>query len=289
MQSQPLWTRNTVGQLAGLALSPETGAVVAWDAAQRIIVWDANGVPRGEQALRTVPAVVAFSADGRWIVVSDRVGRLSWYDERLILQFEYATDIAPLAMAVEAYGQYLLMSDRQRRGILFSRLGKPLVEFETPRPLHHLAFLLPQACWLGCADYGFLGCFDAQGQPKWRDKPLVNVAAFATDGCTLAALGCYTEGVLLYEPTGGVGTTAVLPGTCRKVGVAGNGKHIWVLRDLTGKGDVSLSLLQSDGTVLGNVAVPPGATFLAAGPLGNTCVYGTIDGQVVKLGVKLPG
>lgn len=289
MQTQTLWTRDTVGQLSGILHAPETGAVLAWDAAQRVIVWDVNGVPRGEQALRAVPAAAAFSGDGRWIVISDRVGRLSWYDERLSLQFEYATDIAPLAIAIEPFGQYVLLSDRQRRGVLFSRLGKPMAEFETPRPLHHLAFLLPEACWLGCADYGFLGCYDAQGQAKWRDKPLVNVASFSTDGSTLAALGCFTEGILLYEPTGGVGTTAVLPGTCRKVSVAGNGRYVWVLRDLTGKGNVSLSLLQRDGTVLGNVAVPETTVFLAAGPLGNTCMYGTTDGKVVKLAVKLPG
>jgi hypothetical protein len=288
MEFQSHWTRNTLGQLAGLATAAETDAVLAWDTAQRLHVWDTKGLPLGEQALRFLPAAAAISGDGRWVVVSDKVGRLSWYDDRLTLQFDYATEVAPLGFALEAYGQYVLLSDRQRHGWLFTRQGKPMAEFETPRPLHHLAFLLPEASWIGCSDYGFIGCYDAQGQSRWRDKPLVNVASFATDGSSLVALACYTEGLLLYEPLGGVGTAAALPGTCRQVRVSGNGKYLWVLRDLTGRGGLSLSLLRSEGTVLGNLVVPATTTYLAAGALGTTCVYGTSEGQIVKVVAKLP-
>jgi hypothetical protein len=288
MDSHSLWTRNTLGQLAGLLVAPETNTVLAWDAAQRLILWDAKGTVIAEHPLRFLPTAVALSSDGHWIVVSDRIGRLYWFDDHLSLQFDYGTETMPQALAVEAFGQYVLMSNRQRHAKLLSRHGKLLAELETPRPLHYLAFLLPAPHWLGCADYGFCGCYDAQGESKWRDKPLANVGSFSTDGSTLAALACYTEGLLLYEPMGGVGTIVKLPGSCRQVSVAGNGKFLWTLREISGQAHLSLSLLRSDGTLLGDFAVPASTAFLAAGPVGTTCVYGTTEGQVVKLETKLP-
>ena len=145
------------------------------------------------------------------------------------------------------------------------------------------------ASWIGCFDYGYLGFYHAQGQTRWRDKPLVNIGSFSTDGSTLAVLACYTEGLLLYDPLKGTGIPVIVPGTCRLARVTANGKLLFLLRDMPGQGNGSLSLLQCDGTVLGNLGVPASVAFLAAGPLGTTCIYGTSEGQIVKLAVKTPG
>jgi hypothetical protein len=274
------WTNATLGRFRGLGLAREPGWVLAWDAAQRLYLWDREGKARAEQTLAAPPAVAAISDDGQSSVTLTSDGHLCWFDSKLTLQFDHPLDIKPLAVALEAYGQYLLVSDQERHTFLFSRAGEQLTQVETPRPLQHLVFFTTQSAWAGAANYGFIGCYEADGKCRWRDTPFSNTGNLAWDGGNGLYLASYSEGVRRYSIDGGAASHVATRFAARRVGAAYQGDRLWVAHETIGDTAGGLSLLKSDGTVLGTFALPQRADAVAAGPLGDWGAYGLTEGRV---------
>lgn len=277
-----LWTHNTDARLAGLSFAREARLILAWDVSQRLTLWDRGGQRRASTSLVLAPVAAAISDDGQQIVAVGPGGEVHWLDRELNLQFDHKLPAAPLAVALESFGDYLAVSDRERRTHLFNRLGKSVATFVSPRPLHHLAFVPSKARLLGAADYGFIGCFDAQGRCLWRDAPLTHVGSLCCDGSgSTILLASFSDGVNRYDALGMQRGHLATPAPCRRAAVSFDGTLI-----LTASESASLSLLNRQGLVLETLAIPQSATALVMGALGELGVFGLPTGDVTAVGIQ---
>lgn len=276
-----LWTHNTVARLAGLSLAREAGLILAWDQSQRLTIWDRTGQRKATTALVLPAVAAAISDDGKQVVAAGSGGQIWWLDADLKLQFDHDLKTSPLAVALEAFGDYVAVSDRERRTHVFNRLGKTVTTFETPRALHHLSFVPSRARVLGAADYGYVGCFDAQGRCLWRDAPPTHVGSLCCDGTgSTVLLACFSDGLRHHDATGSHRGNLPTPAPCRRAAISFDGNTILVASE-----SASLALLNRQGRVLETLALPQSATALVLGALGELGVFGLPTGDVTAVSI----
>jgi WD40 repeat protein len=279
---QIAWTQRTPARLGGLSFAREASLLLAWDESQQLFLWDRHGRRTAQATLLLPPIAAAISDDGNQIVAAAGDGRIWWFDRTLQLQFDLKIQAPVQTVALEPLGDYLAVSDRERRTHLFNRHGKPLVSWETPRALHHLAFVPGAARLLGAADFGFVGCFDAAGGAVWRDAPLTHVGAIASDGVGSAVLlACFSEGLRLYGSRGQQLGRLATPAPCRRAAFDYDGTTI-----LSAGEDASLALLNRQGRVLETFALPHSASALALGALGDLGVIGLPTGDILAISIQ---
>jgi hypothetical protein len=273
---QPTWSQRTDARLLGLSLAREAGLFFAWDAAQRLYLWNVRGESVARQTLHFQPCTASISDDASRIVVAGEQGDLWWLDQELRLKVDLRVSTTPLAVALDTLGHYLAISGDDRRTHLFHRGGKELGVFDTPRPLAFLHFSATEPRLITAADYGFVATFDPTGRCLWRDTPLVRVGSLCIDGhgaCLL--LACYSTGIVRYDLSGSRLSPLTTPQPCRLAR-----SDFQRTRILAAGEGASLTLLKPDGQVLSTLAISANATALVLGALGDYGAFGLADGTV---------
>jgi hypothetical protein len=281
MQFRPLWSLPLQAGACGLALARERGTVFAWDRDHWFYVLDSGGQRQTQRRLPGAPCAGCCAEDGSAYAAAAADGQVWWLAPDLQTRWETKLPYPALAVALDPFGQYLAAADARGGLHLFDCLGRPITRAESPRPLHHLAFVPAAPLLVGSADYGLAAAFDLAGQLLWRVGLVSHVGGLAASGDgALIALACFSEGLQCYDGTGKPRGRIPVPEPCRQVALAFDGRLVLV-GGLAG----GLWLLDGQGRVLGYHALEKPAA-LALGALGADAVAAVADGPVIRLSLE---
>lgn len=187
------WTWYANGPLKGCGLMRERQWTWAWDDASTLYLLDLNGTPIVDRRCPEEVVGVAAADNGDAIVAISRFGHVWWLDNSLEPQVEIECPFDPLAVAVDPYGQYAVVSSQQGKNLVLTCGGSKVAQFETNRPLKHLAFIPSVGSIVGSAEHGLVVCYDSSGRHEWTTTFWSNVGSIALDGdgqtVLLAAFG----------------------------------------------------------------------------------------------------
>jgi hypothetical protein len=277
-----VWSFRGEGTPRGLALARERDFVLLWHE-RWLDLLDRRGQRQGRR--ETAGAVVSACAaeDGSAYGVADSQRELVWLGPDLMPRWHKTMPQPLVALAMDALGQYVAAAD-QRGGVhLFNQLGQPAGSLQSPRPLHHLAFVAEQTWLVGSADYGLVGSFDVAGRWRWRDGLVVNVGGLAItgDGAQMV-LACFSEGLRRYDGDGRPLPALPSRAPCRLVSQAYDGRRL-----LTAGLSTQVSVLDADGKMAGSHTAEQAVAAIALAALGDYAVIAHSDGTVIAMALRL--
>lgn len=241
---------------------------------------------RGDlQARTSLPSLAAacVAEDGSAIAAVGVGGEIWWLARDLRPQCEQSLGAPAVAVATDPFGRYFAASDRLGNLHLLDRTGRELARVQSPRPIHHLAFVPTQAHLAAAADFGWAGVLDLSSrQWLWSDRPVSNIGSVAVAGSGEPLfLACFSDGLRRYGPGGQPRTTQTTPAPCGQVALsfagdrcvaAGVAPHLHGY-DARGELKFTLDLEQAP-------------TALALSALGDRAYVGQANGKLLAL--KLP-
>ena len=189
-----LWSQPLEGSpAAGLALGPRKRLALAWDANQCLYLLNQTGQVQGRAGWRrrspspavpTTAPLSPLSAAGTALVAGPRSDRAVGAESAA----------GPVSAAVDPLGQYVVVSDVRGGLRMFDCYRRPLLETQSPRPFHHLAFVPAAAYLVGTADFGLVACLTLKGDWVWRDGLVIHVGSLAVTGTGDQIIcACFTE------------------------------------------------------------------------------------------------
>jgi hypothetical protein len=278
---QPLWTFHTVARPRGLALAREKGTLLAWDEHSWLYLLNRRGERQSQVRGAADLAAACCADDDSACAALGSGGEVWWLAPDLMPRWQRTLPSAPLAAALDPFGQYLAVSDARGHLHLFDRQGHAHFRVQTPRPLHHLAFVPEAPRLVGCADFGLVACFDPAGRCVWRDGLVAHVGSLTVsgDGARIV-LACFTEGLRLYTLEGGKQGGRQLPEPCRIAAVSFDGSLT-----LAGGLGNRLLLLDREAKIVSELLLDNPAVALALAPLGDSAVVAQPDGRIVGFSI----
>jgi hypothetical protein len=279
---QPLWTRDLGVRLRGLALAREKGRVLVWDEKDRVHLFDQAGIPQAQAQMPGHVAAACSADDGSCYAAVGQRGEVWWLAPDLTVRRQQELPQRAFAAALDPFGQYLAVTDARANLYVFDVRGRAVCDVQTPRPLHHVAFVPTAPYLLGAADYGLVASFNLEGECVWRDGLVAHTGALTVggDGQEIM-LACFTEGLQRYDlrgqdrgrlPTGEACRLASLSFTGRQILVAGLSRH--------------LRLLDRKGCELCDHRLEAPAVALALDALGSGAAVALANGHVIGLTLR---
>jgi hypothetical protein len=260
-----------------LAPAREKNTLLAWDEKDCLYLLNRDGVRQAQ--VRTPGALVSACCadDGSAYVAVGNKGEIWWLAPDLTVRWERVLAHRAVAAALDPFGQYLAVTDVHSRLYYFDRHARPLGKVQTPRPLHHLAFVPAAPFLVGSADFGLAACYDLAGTCSWRDGLVAHIGSLAVSGDgELIVLACFTEGLQCYNLNGKNQGRLHLAGPCRLAALSFDGRLI-LAADLSNH----LFLLDRKGRVLGDHLLDKPAVAVVLDALANHAVAALSDGRVV--------
>jgi hypothetical protein len=279
---RPVWSQTLGARPRGLALAREKNLLLTWDEDNWVYLFNRKGDRQG-QVRTAAPLVAACCAeDGSAYAAVGGKGQVWWFRPDLTVAWERPLSHRAVAVALDMFGQYLAVADARGGLRVLDRHGREVFQAQTPRPLHHLTFVLAAPFLLGSADYGLVACFDLAGQCTWRDGLVANVGSLAVtgDGGQIV-LACFTEWLQCYHVTGRNLGRLQLAERCRLAALSVDGKRL-LAADLAN----GLRLLDRDGHVLAGCLLDRPPVALALSALADRAAAALVDRQVVALDVS---
>lgn len=278
----PIWSQNLGVKPGGLVLAREKGTILTWDEKARLHLFARNGERQASLALPGSVTAACSADDGSAHAAIGGKGQLWWLAPDLTIIWEKGLPHRGVAIALDPFGQYVAASDRHGGLHIIDRHGRPVHKLESPRPLHHLAFVPAAPLLLGSADYGLVACFDLKGQCVWRDGLVAHVGSLAVagDGSRIV-LTCFTEGLQGYDLSGKNKARSHLREACRLAGLSFDGRAL-----LVAGLSKHLLLVDGQGETQGEHELTQSAVALALGALAELAVVAQIDGQLIGLELR---
>jgi hypothetical protein len=282
---RPLWNRALPHPLRGLSLAREKGFLLAWDTKDWLYILDHFGY---KQSQRRAPGPVATGCsadDGSAHIAVGGRGEVWWLAPDLSTAWEQLLPRPTVAAALDPFGRYAAVADAGGGLTVFDRYGRNCWHVESPRPLHHLAFV-PQAPFLlAGSDFGLVACFDMAGGWAWRDGLVAHIGSLAVTGDgSQIILACFTEGVRHYSLLGKKQPARLpLAEPCRLAAVSFDGNFTMVV-GLSNR----LQILDMAGAPLCGYALELAPVTLTFSPLGDAITAALPDGTLVGLEIDIP-
>jgi hypothetical protein len=187
----------------GLTLAREKGLVLAWDSKHWLTLLNRAGQRQAQAPTPKPLAVACCSDDGSACVACGQAGDVWWLAPDLKPRWERSVRHQVLSAALDPFGHYLAVADSSSQLRVFDRGGRVVAKVQTPRPLHHLAFVPEAPLLVGAADFGLLACFDLSGQEQWHVGLVAHCGSLTVsgDGANIV-LACFSEGLRRYNLKG---------------------------------------------------------------------------------------
>jgi hypothetical protein len=279
---RPLWSCPLLANPRGLALARERGWLLAWDASHWVYLLNRAGQRQAQWHPPDKLAAACAADDGSAYAAAGPRGEVWWFAPDLMPRWERSLSHPAVAAALDPFGQYLAVSDARANLYLFDCTGKRVFQVQSPRPLHHLAFVPAAPFLVGSADYGLVVCFDPAGRLVWRDGLVAHVGSLAVNGDgTQVILACFSEGLLCYSASGQKQGRLAFTEPCRLAALTFDGRYLLV----AGLGE-ELRLLDRAGQTRCTYALDRPAVALALGALGDTAAAALLDGPVIGLDLR---
>src|SRR5438270_336566 len=197
------WSFRTAARPAGLLLTRERGAFLAWDENAWLYLLNAFGEPQAQRKMPSPLRAACCAEDGSAYAAVGAQGEVWWLTPDLTPRREQSLRRPAVAAALDPFGRYLAVAESHGRLSLFDAEGNLVSRASSPRPLHRLVFIPEAPLLVGSADFGLVACFDAAGQCVWRDGLVAHVGSLAVTGDgSRIVLACYSDGLRCYSATG---------------------------------------------------------------------------------------
>jgi len=282
---QPTWTHALSARPRGLALARERGWLMAWDDNHWLYLLNQAGQRQAQVRMATPVAAACCADDGSAVAALGAGGEVWWLAPDLTTRWERALAVPALAAATDAFGHYLAAADSRGGLTVFDRAGKTVVQVQSPRPFHFLAFVPAAPNLIASADYGLVACFDLTGKWLWRDGlvTLAGALSVSGDGESIV-MACFTEGLQRYNLAGrNLGRLPVIE-PCRLASVSFDGR----LTLATGMSN-RLLLLNDRGQLIASQALEQSPVAIALGALADRANVALPDGRVLGLDLSVAG
>ncbi len=281
---RPAWSLLLGPDLRGIALAREAGLVLVWDAGGNLYLLNRQGERQAHRPLGFAVTAACVADDGSACAAVGPRGEICWLGPDLTVRRHDALPQPAVAAALDPFGQYLAVADNRGKLLLLDRHGRRVTSAESPRPLHHLAFVPAAPFLVGCADFGLVACFDVAGKCVWRVGLVAHAGALAVSGDGgVLAVACFTEGLQRYDLTGRSLGRWNVGEPCRLAAVTFDGA--WTLTAGLG---ARLQLLDGKGHVNTSHELEPPCVGLALAALGESAYAALPDGRVVGLELHEP-
>jgi WD40 repeat protein len=277
-----LWTLTIGTRLRGLVLVRERLRLLAWDENNWLYLLSHKGERQAQYHTPGGVAAVCCADDGSAYAAVGTRGEIWWLAPDLMPRWQKSLPHPAVAAALDPFGQYLAVSDAGGNLRVFDRLGRPVSQTQTPRPLHHLAFVPEAPLLLGTADIGLLAAFDLSCNCLWRDGLVATIGALAVSGSgDRIVLACYSEGLRFYNTTGHKQGHLNLSEPSRLAALSFDGQ----LAVVAGLGE-RLLVIDRGGKTMSSVTLDKPAVALAVAPLGEWAGVALPDGRVLGLDLQ---
>jgi WD40 repeat protein len=266
----------------GLSLAREKGWLLAWDEKQWLYLLNHAGVVQAQKHMPGAVIAACSADDGSAYAAVGARGEVFWLAPDLMPRWERNLPNAAVGVAIDPHGQYLAASDAKGNLHLFDRLGRPVSQVESPRPLHYLTFVPTGTALIGAGDYGLVACFDLAGKWLWRDGLVAHVGSLSVTGDgDRIALACFSEGLQRYDLSGKRLERLSVAGPCRLASLSFEGDRI-----LTAYQNKQVHLLDAQGAELGSLTLERSVTALALGALGDSAAVALVEGPILGLEIR---
>jgi hypothetical protein len=275
--SRILWSQPIAVAPRGLALARENGWLLAWDEHQWLYLFNRLGHRQAQHRLPAPLTDVCAAGDSSAYAAVGSDGEVWWLAPDLMPRWERKVPHRALAVAMDPLGHYLAVADARGALYLFDRLGRTVSRGESPRSLHHLAFVPESPLLLGCADYGLLACFDLKGACVWREGLVVHIGGLGVSGDgEQIVLACYSEGLRRYSRKGRKLDHLPLAEPCSLVTLTYDGRGM-----LVAGLSHQLLRLDADGRPVCSYALEKPAAALALGAFGDEAFVACTGGPLL--------
>jgi hypothetical protein len=264
-----------------LVLARERGWLLAWDDKDWIYLLNQAGDPQGQVHMPRPLTAVCCADDGSAFAVVGLQGEVWWLGPDLQTRWEQTLANRTVGAALDAFGQYLAVADARGRLYLFDRHGRRVFQVDSPRPLHHLAFVPAAPFLVGSSDYGLVACFDPAGRWVWRDGLVAHIGSLAVSGDgEKIVLACFTDGLQRYSLAGKKLSRLAVSEPYRLAVLTFDGRTTL----MAGLGN-RLQLLDADGAVLSSYVLENPPLAIAFSALGDKAFVALVHGGLVALDI----
>jgi hypothetical protein len=276
------WSVALTARPRGFSLAREPHTLLTWDDQGWLTLVGAAGKVQGKVQPHGTVTATAAADDGSAFAAVGAGGEVRWLAPDLMPRWDQTLPTPAVSAAMDAHGCHLAVGDARGNLHVFDRRGKSVVRLQSPRAVHHLAFVPEVDRLVAAADFGLVTAYDLAGRSLWQDRLVAHLGSLATDGPgDRVILACFTDGLRFYDRAGNSQGAAPLPEPCRLVAMSYTGDRL-VASGL----EQRLYLLDRGGAPRMAVKVAGPAVALAMGALGRSVVVGFADGRV--LGLDLP-
>jgi hypothetical protein len=266
----------------GLSLAREKGWLLGWDEQQWLYLLNHAGAVQAQKHMPGAIAAACAADDGSAYAAVGARGELFWLAPDLMPRWERNLPHPGVTVALDPFGQYVAASDARGNLHVFTRLGQSVCQVESPRPLHHVAFVPTGTVVIGAADYGLVACFDLAGKWIWRDGLVAHVGSLSVTGDGgVIALACFSEGLQRYDISGKRLEKLSMPGPCRLASLSFEGDRI-----LAAYQNRQVHLIDAAGVELSSQTFEHSVTAIALGALADTAYVAVSDGPIVGMSIR---
>jgi hypothetical protein len=284
------WTTVADAPLRGLALAREAGRILAWDEANELYLFSAQG-----EMLSTIRAAhrittAAISDDGSLIALLTENGQ----PELHLLTSDFETQVVRPApteaalLSLDPHGRYVAVGSRLSTVHMISKYGRTCGRIDTIQPLAHLCFVANRAFLVGAAAFGMLIGIELSWTRdgtrmvpdlSWQDRLMSNVGRLGVSGDGgMILTSCYTHGIQRFDLQGRNEGSYHLGGTVSHAVPDFPGRTI-AAATLEGE----LAILNSAGNVRWRTRLTRPVIAIEMDALGRFVVFGHSTGEILRL------
>src|SRR5579864_9464945 len=199
----PAWSASLGSSPVGLNLAREKDWLLAWDNSNWLYLLNHAGQRQGQFHFPGALTAACCADDGSACAAVGGKGEVIWLAPDLMPRWQNNLPHPALAAASDSFGQFLAVADARGHLILFNNQGQETTRLQTPRPMHHLAFVPAAPFLVGSADYGLVGAFGMDGSTRWRDGLVAHAGSLSVNGDGSKILvACFSEGLQGYDLEG---------------------------------------------------------------------------------------
>jgi hypothetical protein len=279
---RPAWSASLGSSAVGLALAREKDWLLAWDQSHWLYVLNHAGQRQSQFHFPGNLSGACCADDGSAYVAVGNKGEIAWLAPDLMPRWQHSLPNPALACAMDPFGQFLAVADARCQVMLFNNQGQEKVSLQTPRPMHHLAFVPQAPVLIGCADYGLVAGFGMDGSMRWRDGLVAHAGSLSVSGDGSKILvACFSEGLQGYALDGTKLERLPVIEPYRLVTQSFIGQSILV----AGMSN-RVHLLDPAGKALATQPVDKPIVALGLSALGDHATVATADGTIVRWNIR---
>ncbi len=270
------WTYRANSQLQGLDLGLESGEIALATDDGRMHLLQPDGVPRQPPQPLGVQAALDWADAVGGGIVQLGPSNAAWIDRDLQIQWTVEVQSTILDVATSPFGNAIAISLADAHTFILDSQQQRCGEFTTLQPLQHLQLVPQRRALIGASASGVLCSHRLDGSERWSEKIWANIGALSVNGSgRRILLAASNHGIQCFTARGQSRGFYDIEGTVHLVSTSYVGTIL-----VAATVEQRVYLLDLNGSILWEAAVPEPLVALRCGPLGEQVICGFASGLV---------